>query len=64
VAIPVLTEERKAAQKNGREVAQAEGDAYETASGVGGMLLVNRGMTAFWRQSQTHCLPLFEPSRE
>jgi hypothetical protein len=30
------TDEGKAAQKNGREVAQAEEDAYETASGVWG----------------------------
>jgi hypothetical protein len=51
------TDEGKAAQKNGRELTQADEDAYEAACGVRRDAVSESEDDGVWRQSQAHCPP-------
>jgi hypothetical protein len=51
------TDEGKAAQKNGRELTQADEDAYEAACGVWRDAVSQSEDDGVWRQSQAHCPP-------
>jgi hypothetical protein len=55
------TDGRKAGLEKGREVTQTDEDATKRPALAWGMLLVNRGMTAFGVRARGAVLPLAEP---